>query len=128
MKLENLLEVLQDFDQNKYWNPNMQEGKEVLQIADDCFFRYMKTKKVAMVSSRDQYSVIFKRMTEDKGKHRKLYIASKSKDLANYPPTQGAVRSEVILSGFIFDEIGSNCIDCHFYAETDPKISLFICR
>ena len=82
-----------------------------------------------MVSSRDSYSVVFKRNEEPiKGKHRKLIIAGKSKNLPNYPPIKGAVRSDTILSGFIFDEAKPCVIDCHFFAEADPKISLFIMR
>ena len=82
-----------------------------------------------MVSSRDSYSIVMKRNQEPiKGKHRKLLIASKSKNLPDYPPISGSVRSETILSGFIYDEIKPGVIDCHFFAEADPKISLFIMR
>jgi len=89
----------------------------------------MKTKKVAMVNSRDSYSIVNRRIEEPiKGKHKKLLLASKSKNMADYPAISGCVRSETILSGFIFDEIKPGVIDCHFFAEADPKISLFIMR
>lgn len=127
VKFEQIAEVINDFSQNKHWNPIQQEAKEILQISDDCKITYMKTKKVAMVSSRDSYSVVFKRLQE-KGKLRKLMLANKSKNLTNYPPISGAVRSTTILSGFIFDEIKEGTIECHFFAEVDPKISLFIMR
>ena len=91
---------------------------------------YSKTKKVAMVSSRDAYQIVFKCKKESgtENKNRRLIISSKSKNMDDYPPVSGCVRIDTILSGFIFDEVKPGVMDCHFYAEADPKISLFIMK
>ena len=46
-------EILVDEEQTALWDPNYMEGKLIKKIGEDTALTYMKTKKVAVVSSRD---------------------------------------------------------------------------
>ena len=60
---------------------------------------------------------------------KRIYIlAAKSKDLPNYPPTDGCVRAQTLLSGHYVEEIEPGVLDAHFFIESDFKISLFIAK
>jgi hypothetical protein len=51
---------------------------------------YFKSKKIAVVSSRDGYIIGYNIMVEkekSKSGKKEYYISSKSKDLADYPQT-----------------------------------------
>jgi hypothetical protein len=100
-------------------------------LGDSCAFNYVKTKKIAVVSSRDQYMMAQTRRVEaSKSQNGKkcIYIALKSKDLPDYPPVNGVVRIQTILTGFYLVELEPNLVEIHFYLESDAKISMFIAK
>jgi len=100
-------------------------------LGDSCAFNYVKTKKIAVVSSRDQYMMAQTRRVEaSKSPNGKkcIYIALKSKDLPDYPPVDGVVRIQTILTGFYLVELMPNLVEIHFYLESDAKISMFIAK
>lgn len=92
---------------------------------------YVKTKKVAVVSSRDQYIVIYRKdilaQSSPSGK-RVMMMAARSVDLDEYPPSPGIVRAKVAISGYYMEQIEPNVVDIHFCVEADFKISLFISK
>jgi hypothetical protein len=100
-------------------------------LGDSCAFNYVKTKKIAVVSSRDQYMMAqTRRLEASKSPNGKkcIYIALKSKDLPDYPPIDGVVRIQTILTGFYLVELEPNLVEIHFYLESDAKISMFIAK
>ena len=98
-------------------------------IGPNVGLQYIKTKKVAMVSSRDQYICMVRRDTPanmSPSGRRKIIIAGKSKELEEYPPTQGVVRARTLISGFYIDVLKPDVLDVHFIVESDFKLSIFI--
>lgn len=113
------------------WDPNVAETQFIKVLGDCCAFNYVKTKKIAVVSSRDQYMMAqTRRLEASKSPNGKkcIYIALKSKDLPDYPPIDGVVRIQTILTGFYLVELEPNLVEIHFYLESDAKISMFIAK
>jgi hypothetical protein len=84
-----------------------------------------------MVSSRDQYLVIYRKdiPAELSSSGRKTCIVScKSVDLPEYPLVPGCVRAQTFISGYFIEEINENECEVHFVVESDFKISLFISK
>ena len=109
----------------------MAETRFIKVLGDSCAFNYVKTKKIAVVSSRDQYMMAQTRRVEaSKSPNGKkcIYIALKSKDLPDYPPVDGVVRIQTISTGFYLVELMPNLVEIHFYLESDAKISMFIAK
>jgi hypothetical protein len=127
--MDNLLEKMQNYDTRHEWDQNFEKGGLVKVIGPNVGLHYIKTKKVAMVSSRDQYVIIARREippNQSPSGKRTMVIAGRSKDLDQYPPTPGVVRAQTKISGYWIEEIEPQVCNVHFIAETDFKISLFI--
>jgi hypothetical protein len=91
--------------------------------------QYIKTKKIAMVSSRDQYVLVHVRDTpanQSATGNRTVIVALKSYNSDAYPKIDGCVRADTIISGYYIEEIAPNKLDIHFMVESDFKVSLFI--
>lgn len=75
---------MSNYDTRGQWDQNFESGKMVRQIGPMVQLHFMKTKKVAMVSSRDQYIVIYRKeipaQYNPSGK-RAVIIAAKSHNL-----------------------------------------------
>mmetsp|Transcript_15321 Transcript_15321/g.25885 ORF Transcript_15321/g.25885 Transcript_15321/m.25885 type:complete len:105 (+) Transcript_15321:1043-1357(+) len=52
--MEEILALGKNFDIRHEYDPNFQEGGEIMQLGDNINLLYVRSKKVAMVSSRDQ--------------------------------------------------------------------------
>jgi hypothetical protein len=59
--MDNLLVKMANYDTRHLWDVNFESGKLVKEIGPMVQMHYLKTKKVAVVSSRDQYVVIYKK-------------------------------------------------------------------
>ena len=57
--LDNILLKMEDYSNRHHWDPNFEKGMMVKEIGPDVSLHYVKTKKVAVVSSRDQYLLIY---------------------------------------------------------------------
>ena len=131
MGIDKFLPTLLNQDNRHIWDQNFDSGGLIKQIGANVQLHYIKTKKIAMVSSRDQYLVIYRKDIpadlSDTGK-KQCIVACKSKDLEEYPPTPGNVRAQTHISGYFIEEISEN--ECHVYfaIESDFKISLFISK
>ena len=129
--LDNLMEKMSNYETRHLWDQNFESGRLVRQIGPQVQLHYIKTKKVAVVSSRDQYVVIYMKEIpaefNPSGK-RAIIFAARSIDLDEYPPTPGAVRSLTKISGYYMEQIEPNVVDLHFLVEADFKISLFISK
>ena len=111
----------------------MKEAKAVKQLGPDCFITHIKTKKIAMVSSREQFLCLTSRSQEadqSKSGKREFCISGKSKELPEFAHLSdpSAVRGNAVLNGFLFIETSPTQCECHFYLESDFKISLFIAK
>jgi len=57
--LDNLVKVIEDVDIRSQWDPNMDSAKKIHAFDDvGGAFVYLKLKKIAIVSSRDQYMLV----------------------------------------------------------------------
>ena len=87
---------MQDYSKRGIWDANFDSGHLIKQVGPMVQLHYINTKKVAVVSSRDQYVLIFRKEIpaecNPSGK-RAVIIAAKSKEFAEYPPTPGIVRA-----------------------------------
>jgi len=98
---------MEEMDTRHNWDPNVQDAKIIKEFNDDGVFAYMKTKKVAVVSSRDQYLFIHRRTTSTCPQFpgKRVYIlACKSKNLSAYPETPNCVRAQTLISGTMIVE------------------------
>ena len=59
--LEDLYKKMTDYDTRGQWDYNFHSGRLVKPIGPDVELHYMKTKKMALVSPRDQYILIASR-------------------------------------------------------------------
>lgn len=50
---DKMLELISDYNTRAGWDPNFMEGSKIMDIGEGVELHYMKTKKVAVVSSRD---------------------------------------------------------------------------
>lgn len=129
--IDDLFSRMSNYDNRHKWDANFESGRMVRDIGPNVQLHYIKTRKVAMVSSRDQYLVIYRKEipanVNPSGK-RALIIAAKSIDHDEYPPVQGAVRAQTKISGYFIEELEPNLCDVHFAVEADFKISLFISK
>lgn len=78
-----MIQIIEDQDtqKKKEWDPNLLEGQMEKEISEDAALIYMKTKKIAVVSSRDQYLVAIKRLipADQSPNGKRIYIlAAKS--------------------------------------------------
>ena len=65
---------------------------------------------------------------KSKSGKREYFLVSKSKDLADYPPTSNCVRSSTQLTGFYVIELEPGICEVHFFIEADLQISMFIAK
>ena len=81
----------------------------VTKIGDSVDLQYLRTKKIALVSSRDQYLIFVDKWlsaSESPSGRRSLVLAAKSAPPSeDYPPTNGAVRASTIISGWWLEEL-----------------------
>ena len=122
-------EVIADYKTRHLWDCNYAEGYLVKEMSENISIHYIKTKKVAVVASRDQYLVIslqtIKAEDSPSGKKR-MIVGARSKDIDEYPPKDGIVRASSFITGWYLEEIRPNVCDVHFMIETDYKLSLFL--
>lgn len=112
--LDEMTHVMNDFENRAKWDANFLEGGRVLKLNDDTEIHYCRTRRVAVVSSRDAYSAV-KKVTRDassglvvrqlrtKGKVlRSNIIACKSIELGDdyTPSVSGIVRIIAYLTGY----------------------------
>ena len=150
--LEEIEYVMEDFKNRAKWDANFQEGGVVKELGANSQFHYVRTRRVAVVSSRDAYTAIRKmnrdpsnglvqRHIRTKGKVlRSMIIACKSVELGDdiTPSASGIVRIICYLTGYFVQEVESNEVDengkkkivCDviFFSNVDVKISQFIMR
>lgn len=129
LKMTEFVEILQDYNRKTEWDPNFAEGYKVMDIGDNVQLHYLRTKKVAVVSSRDQYMLICNRYIEPENSpngKRTLIIGTRSLDHDKFPPKPGYVRAFTFMSGYYIEEIEPGKLDVHFLLESDFKISLFV--
>ncbi len=128
--LQRIWDLIVDYEHKAEYDPNYMEGVKIKDIGPRVSLHYLKTKKVAVVSSRDQYLLVTNKLIEPEQSptgNRILIIGSRSKDLDQYPPIKGCVRAETKISGYYIEEVvpGKAC-DVHFMVESDFKVSFFI--
>lgn len=130
--LEELQVILSDHASKPDWDPNYQEGRLVKQIGDSVDLHYLRTKKIALVSSRDQYLVYVEKWlsaAESPSGRRTLAVAAKSAPPSgDCPPAEGCVRAATIITGWWIEELEPPQKGClaRFMIESDFKISLFV--
>ena len=61
MGLDKFMLTLLNQENRHIWDMNYDSGENLKQIGVGVQFHYIKTKKIAMVSSRDQYLVIYRK-------------------------------------------------------------------
>ena len=117
------------YDVRGDWDVNFDSGQRIKQMDEFSSIHYLKTKKVAVVSSRDQYLNLKLRTVEPEdspsGFKRKI-IAHRSIDFDELPPKDGIVRASVFLTGWVLEQIEPNLVDVNFMIVSDYKISLFV--
>lgn len=95
-------------------------------MGDNVGIHYHMTKKVAMVSPRDQYLVVCNRFYEaaDSPSGKKLLVlASKSRDGEMFPCRSEIVRAKTLMGGYLLEEVEEGKIEATFMVESDYKIS-----
>lgn len=92
---------------------------------------YLKTKKIAMVSSRDMHIVLTNKVIpverSPTGK-KTVIIAGKSCSLPQYPENAGIVRAICHITGYYIEELSPSEVKVSFCVESDFKISMFITK
>ena len=112
--LDKLIFMIEDNDTRAEWDPNMHSGalvKDMFKVG--AALSYLKTKKIAVVSSRDQYFMIqtrkFEANSKSPVKNKQVYfMAAKSKDLPEYGQTENCVRATTYLTGYYVIETEPN--------------------
>lgn len=67
--VQQAMELILDNDIRKIWDPNMMINKSIKILGENTWIVYSKTKKIAVVSSRDMFQLVHKRLIEaDKSK------------------------------------------------------------
>lgn len=131
MGLDEFIEIMKNPDNRFDWDQNYENGYTEKILSENTRIDYLKTKKVAMVSSRDMYLVLMNKKipAESSPTGKQIFIiAGKSCTLPGYPETKGAVRAVAYISGYYIEELGPNEIRCTFCVESDFKISVFIAK
>lgn len=127
--VEFISDIIEDYKMRGIWDVNYNNGYLINQITDEISIHYIKTKKVAVVSSRDQYLTLSVKLIDSKNSptgNKLKIVGARSKDWEQYPPNQGIVRASTFMSGWVLEQIEPNLVDVHFMIETDYKISLFL--
>lgn len=76
-----------DNEKRKLWDPNVIVNKEIKRLGEDVVIVYTKTKKIAVVSSRDMFNLFHLRMVEgEKSKSGKpeMFITCKSREFPEF--------------------------------------------
>lgn len=130
--LQEICDIIKDYGNKPDWDPNFHEGRKVMDIGGSVELHYLRTKKIAVVSGRDQYLVFVEKWlpaTASPSGRRTVVLAAKSlQPNENYPATEGCVRASTIISGWWVEELEPPSKGClvHFLIESDFKISLFV--
>ena len=127
--MDELIKIMDNPDFKKYWVPNYEIGHIERHLSENVRIDYVKTKKVAVISSRDMYMVLMKKFIQPEksptGK-KLVVIAGKSCDLPCFPEHSGVVRAVNYMSGYYIEELGPSEVKLTFVVESDFKISMFI--
>lgn len=104
--IEQISDILNDYETRGIYDVNYDNGFLVKELTDDISIHYIKTKKVAVVSSRDQYLILCLKMidaqTSPTGYRRKI-VGARSKDFEQYPTKNGIVRASTFMTGWVLD-------------------------
>ena len=126
-----ILDVLENQEIKPEWDPNHMESKIIKDIGENVQIQYFKSKKVAMVSSRDGYIVICSKELqpeETESGNKIIKIGVKSLNSDKYPEIKGVVRAQTIISGYYLEELKPDLCRLDFMVESDVKIKLFISK
>jgi START domain len=122
-------DVLRDDKLKPQWDPNYCEEELKMRLGDNVVVKYSKTKKIAVVSSRDFYLVVaHKYFDADRSPTKRplLIIGAKSRDL--FPVNTGVVRAVNYISGYYIEEVEKGKLEVNFLVESDFKISVFVMK
>lgn len=81
--LDRIVDFIADYEDRHLWDSNYSAGGVIKSLGEDSELHYIKTKRVAMVSPRDQYLVINRRNIEPEESptgNRIVIIGARSKD------------------------------------------------
>lgn len=54
---DKIFNLIKNYEHKTRWDQNFQEGRKVMDIGEAVTLHYLRTKKIAVVSGRDQYLV-----------------------------------------------------------------------
>ena len=60
--IDELTNLISNYNTRAEWDLNFESGHEVKQLGESCHVEYQKTKKIGMMSSRDLYLVVSKKI------------------------------------------------------------------
>jgi hypothetical protein len=104
--VESVADTIADYNTRGTWDINYDSGYLLKTLTDQISIHYIKTKKVAVVSSRDQYLNLSVRTVEAEDSpsgYKRSIVGARSWDFEQYPPKKGIVRASTFMTGWVLE-------------------------